>query len=146
MNYSTFKNLLDSLDLICMILSKVPGHLQDRWNRNALEIIKRTETRKPGLLDLTNFVEDEMILVNDPLFSKEAVRQYDEKPWRPQNFQKHQTGVKITVGQRTWLAKFYLLPSRIFCYYRNDWSFFFSSATGVFVRVTSKALEQHLNE
>ena len=80
MNYSTFKSLLDSLDLICMILSKVPGHLQDRWNRNALEIIKRTETRKPGLLDLTNFVEDEMILVNDPLFSKEAVRQYDEKP------------------------------------------------------------------
>ena len=79
MNYSTSKNLLDSLDLICMILSKVPGHLQDRWNRNALEITKRTETREPGLLDLTNFVEDEMILVNDPLFSKEAVRQYDEK-------------------------------------------------------------------
>ena len=80
MNYSTSKNLLNSLDLICMILSKVPGHLQDRWNRNALEIVKRTETREPGLLDLTSFVEDEMILVNDPLFSKEAVCQYDEKP------------------------------------------------------------------
>ena len=72
-----------------MTLSKVPGHLQDRWNRNALRI-RRTKTSEPGLLDLTNFIEDEMILVNDPLFSREAVGQYDEKPPRPQKFQKHQ--------------------------------------------------------
>ena len=52
--------------------------------------IRRTETRKPGLLGLTNFIEDEMILVNDPLFSRPAVGQYDEKPLRPQKFQKHQ--------------------------------------------------------
>ena len=56
---------------------KVPGHLQDRWNRNALRI-RRTETREPELLDLTNFIEDEMILVNDP-FSREVVGQYDRK-------------------------------------------------------------------
>ena len=79
MNYGTSKNPLDSSDIICMILSKVPGHLQDRWNRNVL-IIRRTETREPGQLDLTYFTEDEMILVNDPLFSREAVGQYDEKP------------------------------------------------------------------
>ena len=89
MSYSTSKNPLDSPDVICMILSKVPGHLQERWNRNALRI-RRTETREPELLDLTNFIEDEMILVNDPLFSREAVGQYDEKPPRPQKFQKHQ--------------------------------------------------------
>ena len=89
MNYGTSKNPLDSPDVICMILSKVPGHLQGRWKRNALRI-RRTETMEPGLLDLTNFIEDEMILVNDPLFSRQAVGQYDEKPPRPQKFQKHQ--------------------------------------------------------
>ena len=36
--------------------------------------------REPGLIDLTNFIEDEMVLVNDPLFSREAVGQYGEKP------------------------------------------------------------------
>ena len=79
MNYGTSKNPLDSPDVTCMILSNVSGYLQGRWNRNALRIM-RTETREPGLLDLTNFTEDEMILVNDPLFSRQAVSQYDEKP------------------------------------------------------------------
>ena len=36
--------------------------------------------REPGLIDLTNFIEDEMVLVNDSLFSREAVGQYEEKP------------------------------------------------------------------
>ena len=89
MSYGTSKNPLDSPDVICMTHSKVPGHLQDRWNRNALRI-RRTETREPGLLDLTNFIEDKMILVNDPLFPREAVGQYDIKPPRHQKFQKHQ--------------------------------------------------------
>ena len=66
MSYGTSKNPLDSPDVVCMILSKVPGHLPDRWNRNALRI-RRTETREPGLIYLTNFTEDEMILVTDPL-------------------------------------------------------------------------------
>ena len=83
---------------------KVPGHLQDRWNRNALRI-RRTETREPELLDLTNFIEDEMILVNDPLFSRKAVGQYDENPARPQKFLKHQkihiyAITKDAVGER----------------------------------------------
>ena len=72
-----------------MTHSKVPGHLQDIWNRNALRI-RRTETREPGLLDLINFIDNKMILVNEPLFSREVVGQYDEKPPRPQKFQKHQ--------------------------------------------------------
>ena len=41
---------------------------------------RRTETREPGSLGLTNFIEDDMILVNDPIFSREAVGQYDEVP------------------------------------------------------------------
>ena len=35
--------------------------------------------RELGFIDLTKFMENEMILVIDPLFSREAVGQYDEK-------------------------------------------------------------------
>ena len=77
-NYGTSKNPLDSPDVICMILSKAPCCLQDRWNRNAFRI-RRTETREPEWLDLTNFIEDKIIHVNDPLFSNEYVGQYDKK-------------------------------------------------------------------
>ena len=89
MSYGTSKNPLDSPDVICMILSEFSGHLQDSWNINALRI-RRTDTRELELLDLTNFNEDEMIIVNDPLFPKEAVGQYDQETPRRQKFQKHQ--------------------------------------------------------
>ena len=51
--------------------------------------------RQPGLIDLPNFIEGEMVLVNDSLFSREAVDQYEEKPLKQQsrstkhNFQTH---------------------------------------------------------
>ena len=53
--------------------------------------------RKPGLIDLTNVTEDELVLVNNPLFSREAVGQYEEKPLKRQSrstkhrFQAHVT-------------------------------------------------------
>ena len=62
-----------------MILAKIPGYLEDRWNRN-VQKIRKVQMREPGLTDLTNFIEDEMVLVNDPLFSRAAVGQYKEKP------------------------------------------------------------------
>ena len=83
MSFGTSKNPLDSPDVVCMTHSKVACHLQDIWNRNALRI-RRTETREPGLLDLINFIDNKMILVNEPLFSREVVGHYDEKPPRPQ--------------------------------------------------------------
>ena len=71
-------NLLDTPEMICMILAKPPLHLQDRWNRNTL-LLRRRDSREPTLIDLTNFVVDEMTLVNDLLYSREAVSQYFEK-------------------------------------------------------------------
>ena len=47
MKYGISKNLLDSPDIIFMILSKDPGYLQDQCNRNALRI-RRAEKRKTG--------------------------------------------------------------------------------------------------
>ena len=59
---------LDTPDVICMILAKIPGYLQDRWSTNAKKI-RNAQMREPRLTDLTNFIEDEMVLVNDPLLS-----------------------------------------------------------------------------
>ena len=84
MNYGTSKNPLDSPDLICMIVSKVPGHLQDRWKRYIWELGEQKQGNL--LLDLTNFIEDEMIVISYTLLSREAVGQYDENPPRPQKF------------------------------------------------------------
>ena len=72
------QNPLDTPNVICMILATILGYLQDRWNRNDQKI-RKVQMREPGLIDLKNFIEDEMVLVNDPLFSREAVGQYEEK-------------------------------------------------------------------
>ena len=78
------QNPLDTPDVICMILAKIQGYLQDRWNRN-VQKIRKVQMREPGLTDLTKFFEDEMVLVNDPLFSREAVGQYEEKSLKQQS-------------------------------------------------------------
>ena len=31
-------NPLDTTEIICMVLSKLPLHLQDRWNHNTLQL------------------------------------------------------------------------------------------------------------
>ena len=66
------QNPLDTPDVICMTLAKIPGYLEDRWNRN-VQKIRKIQMPEPGLIDLTNFNEEEMVLVNDPLFSREAI-------------------------------------------------------------------------
>ena len=61
---SSQNNPLDTSDIICMILAKLPVHLQDRWNRNTLKM-SRMHYRESYLFDLVNFVEDEMTIVSD---------------------------------------------------------------------------------
>ena len=68
---SSQNNPLDTPEIICMILPKLPVHLQDRWKRNTLKM-RRMHSREPQLFDLANFVEDEMTLVSDPLYSRDA--------------------------------------------------------------------------
>ena len=70
-------NPLDTPEIIPMVLSKLKLHLQDIWSRNTLQL-RRKYSKEIQLIDLTNFVEDEMTLVNDPLYSRDAVSQYVE--------------------------------------------------------------------
>ena len=48
LQYSYNQNPLDAPYVICMILSKILGFLQDRWNRHAHKI-KTNQAREPGL-------------------------------------------------------------------------------------------------
>ena len=75
---SSQNNPLDTPEIICMILSELPVHLQDRWNRNILKM-RRMHSREPQLFGLGNFVEDDMTLVSDSLYSRDTVSLYIEK-------------------------------------------------------------------
>ena len=68
-------NLLETTEIICMVLLKLTLHLQDRWNHNPLQL-QKISSKGPQVIDLTNFFEDKMTLVNDPLYSRGAVGQY----------------------------------------------------------------------
>ena len=63
---------LDSPEVFCILISKFPCYLSERWNRKVLSI-RRNHNRDPKLFDLLRFVEEESMLVNDPLFSKEGI-------------------------------------------------------------------------
>ena len=62
-----------------MLTSKLPGRLIDRWNRT-VQAIRRKQTREPDLQDLIQFVEEETTLMNDLLFSREALHEYTKGP------------------------------------------------------------------
>ena len=100
LQYSNNQNPLDTTDVIYMILSKIPGFLQDKWNRHVHKI-RKNHARETGLLHLTNFIEGEMTIVNDPLFSREAVGQYIDKRLKPHKPKKIQIyAIKETSGNR----------------------------------------------
>ena len=71
-------NALDTPDVLCSLISKLPGNTRDRWNRRVLNL-RRHEQREAELADLIEFVEEEVVLVNYPLFSKEALKEYIDK-------------------------------------------------------------------
>jgi len=69
------RNILDTPDILCTLISKLPGNTRDRWNRKVFNV-RRRDRREPALTDLIEFVEEENILANDPLFSKDALKDY----------------------------------------------------------------------
>ena len=60
-------------------MSKLPGGLRDRWNRT-VQGIRRSYGREPCLSDFSRYVNEETILVNDPILSIEAVQEYVTYP------------------------------------------------------------------
>ena len=74
-------NAMDTPEMLCMLIAKLPGGLIDRWNRN-VQVIRKGHLREPDLQDLIKFVEEETVLINDPLFSRETLHEYTNYPER----------------------------------------------------------------
>ena len=66
-------SILDTPDTICCLVSKLPPPLVDRCNRKVLSHRQRHRT-EPKLAEFVPFIEEETILINDPLYSREAVK------------------------------------------------------------------------
>ena len=69
---------LDIPDIICLLLSKLPNVLVDRWNRRVFNM-RRNSTMESGLSNLILFIDEETTLLIDLLFSRDAVSQSHEK-------------------------------------------------------------------
>ena len=78
MSFNQRGNALDSPDILCMLISKLPGGIMERWNRKVLNI-RRCQVREPTVDDMTGFIEEKTILMNDSLFSLEALAHYETK-------------------------------------------------------------------
>ena len=74
-------NTLDTPDILCMLTSKLPSGIMERWNREVLKI-RRQQHREPDLEDFTKSVADEAIIMSDPLFSQQVLSEYLPKPER----------------------------------------------------------------
>ena len=70
--------LINNPDVICILLSKLPTYLQDKWDRKVYKL-RHSHEREAELFDLIEMVDEEKILVNDLLFSCEAVSLYVHK-------------------------------------------------------------------
>ena len=76
---STAWNALETPETLCILVSKLPGSLRDRWNRK-IEVVRRSFGRETCLSDFAIFVHEKTTLVNDPIFSKNAVLEYVQTP------------------------------------------------------------------
>ena len=75
-------NVINSPDILYMLVSKLPSGLIDRWNRTTHNVRKRQDC-EPSLGDLIEFVDQETTLVNDPMFSRETLEYYSERLKKP---------------------------------------------------------------
>ena len=75
-------NTVDTPEMMCLVLSKLPGNSREKWNITVLNI-RRRHLREPGFADLMHFVDDEATLANDPLFSKDALSGYVDRKEAP---------------------------------------------------------------
>ena len=73
---------MNTTDVVCMLVSKLPRSGRDRSSRKVLTIRKKHK-RETDMMDFLKFVNDETVTVSNPVFSKEAVKQYVEK--KPNN-------------------------------------------------------------
>ena len=55
-------SVLNTPDIICMLLSKLPGSVRDKWSRKVLTI-QRRGNRESEMADFIHFVNDETLIL-----------------------------------------------------------------------------------
>ena len=88
---------MDTHEITCMLLSTLPGGTRDRTLRRVL-LIRRKQEKEPELTNVIDFVNDENLIVSDPVFSKEAVEQYIDKKTKPRSVATYVSGSKEKFG------------------------------------------------
>ena len=71
-------NVLDGPEMMCLMLSKLPGNTREKWSSSLMNI-RRRHLRELDFTDIIHFVDDEATLADDLLFSKEALSGYVDK-------------------------------------------------------------------
>ena len=79
--------VLDTPEIICMLLSKLPSGTRNNLSKRLL-LIRRKQGKKPVLADFIDVVNDENLIVNDQVFYKEAVEQYIDKKTKSRSVEK----------------------------------------------------------
>ena len=75
-------NTLNSPYILCMMASKLPDSLTERLNREVSKI-RRHHRREPDLEDFIKYIEEETMLMSDPLFSQKALSELNTVKERP---------------------------------------------------------------
>ena len=88
---------MDTPDITCMLLSKLPGGTRDKWSMRVL-LISRKQEKEDELADFIDFVNDENLIVSDPVFSKEPVEQYIDKKTKSRRVATYLSGSKEKFG------------------------------------------------
>ena len=71
---------LDSTDIIRTMISKTPVPHQEKWNRKASEIRKKSD-REANFSDFVAFIENETALLSDPAYSRDALLEAKSKSY-----------------------------------------------------------------
>ena len=83
-------------EMMCLVLSKLPGNTREKRIRNVMNIRQR-HSRESDFGDITGFVDDDATFANDPLFSKVALSGCIDKKEAPN--QKKQQKTYITAAE-----------------------------------------------
>ena len=86
-------NVLNTLEIMCMLLSKPPSGTRNKGSRWVL-LIRRKQRNEAELADFACFVNDENLIVNDSVFSEEAVEQYIDKKRKSRRVALYESGSK----------------------------------------------------
>ena len=66
---------METPDTLYMLVSKLPNSVADRWNRKTL-MLRKSQQREQSVKDFTEFFDEETVLVNNPIFLREAINAY----------------------------------------------------------------------